>query len=467
MLLLVPSVVSVSINKTSQSKNGDILYVGGSGPGNYTKIQDAIDNTSHKDTVYVYNGTYYENVIINKYRISLIGEKKETTIIDGGGIDDVVLIDGEDNVWATISGFTIQNSGNDAWDDAGIDIQTHSNTITGNIIRDNGWYGIYCIGDEYHYYSGLNNIYDNIVINNEFGIFLDRCFYNEIYDNYVANNKRTGILISTTTSIANMEDLLLYEFNNDVFSNTITNNGEGIEIGLSNTNVYDNDITNNTEGILLAAPNHIECAYSNIYQNNITNNTEGISITAEICCSRTVDNNIFQNKISDNKMGIKIELGDCAGGPIEVGNNNIYQNNITYNEKGISVFESGSGMSYIRNNRFYHNNFKGNKEHAYDEEYNRWDNGSVGNYWDDYNGIDIMLPYGIGDIPYNVPPRILSNKDRYPLMVPWPDVCLYNNNQPNENSNSQSITQQSTNPLFLQFLERFPLLKQLFSLYFS
>ena len=181
--------------------------------------------------------------------------------------------------------------------------------------------------------------------------------------------------------------------------------------------------------------------------------------------SSTVDNNIYQNNIANNGMGITIEVGDCAGGPIGVGNNNIYQNNIMYNENGVSIFESGSGgsgMSYIGNNRFYHNNFIGNTEHAYDEERNIWDNGSFGNYWDDYNGIDISPPYGIGDIPYNVPPRSLFNKDKYPLMGPWPNVCPYNNNQANQNS--QSNSQQPINLLFLRFLERFPLLGRLLNL---
>lgn len=425
----------------------------------YQHIQDGVDNANWDDKVFVFNGTYLENVIVDK-KMSLIGENKTTTIIDGGGIDDVVLIDG--NIYGvTIRGFTIQNSGDDAWDDAGIDIHAESegNTITGNIIRNNGWYGICCIGEWYPYYTGNNIIYDNIVINNEFGIFLDMCFYNEIYDNYVADNKYTGIFVGTTLTKANMEDLLLYEYYNDVYRNTITNNGDGIDVSLPYTNVYDNDITNNTKGILLAAPNHIECAYSNIYQNNIMNNAKGITITAGICSSATVYNNIYQNDISNNVMGITIELGNCAGGPIQVGDNNIYQNNITYNEKGISIFKSGSGASFIRNNRFYHNNFVGNTEHAYDEERNIWDNGSVGNYWDDYNGIDILPPYGIGDIPYNVPPRTLFNKDRYPLMGPWPDVSPYNNNQANQNS--QSNSQQSINPLFLRFLERFPLLERL------
>ncbi len=42
--------------KNSQSSStGNWLYVGGSGPGNYTKIQDAIDNASDGDTVFVYD----------------------------------------------------------------------------------------------------------------------------------------------------------------------------------------------------------------------------------------------------------------------------------------------------------------------------------------------------------------------------------------------------------------------------
>ena len=39
--------------------SGNILYVGGNGSGNYSKIQDAINDSVDGDTVFVYNGTYY------------------------------------------------------------------------------------------------------------------------------------------------------------------------------------------------------------------------------------------------------------------------------------------------------------------------------------------------------------------------------------------------------------------------
>ena len=49
----------------------------------YQHIQDAIDNSLENCKIFVYEGTYYENVIVNK-TIELIGENKASTQIDGG-----------------------------------------------------------------------------------------------------------------------------------------------------------------------------------------------------------------------------------------------------------------------------------------------------------------------------------------------------------------------------------------------
>ncbi|KAA0011596.1 MAG: hypothetical protein FE041_04135, partial [Thermoplasmata archaeon] len=93
------------VNSVAQGA-GDILYVGGSSPSNYTSIQSAINDANDGDTIFVYSGVYYENVVINK-SITLIGENKETTIIDGSNSGDVVNITANG---VTIEGFTIRNS---------------------------------------------------------------------------------------------------------------------------------------------------------------------------------------------------------------------------------------------------------------------------------------------------------------------------------------------------------------------
>ena len=38
--------------------NGNILYVGGYGQGNFSTIQDAVDNATNGDTVFVFSGKY-------------------------------------------------------------------------------------------------------------------------------------------------------------------------------------------------------------------------------------------------------------------------------------------------------------------------------------------------------------------------------------------------------------------------
>lgn len=75
-MLFMPSMaINENMNHISFITDGygRTLYVGGNGPNNYTKIQDAIDNANDGDTVFVYNGIYYERLFINK-TINLIGE---------------------------------------------------------------------------------------------------------------------------------------------------------------------------------------------------------------------------------------------------------------------------------------------------------------------------------------------------------------------------------------------------------
>ncbi|EMR74892.1 parallel beta-helix repeat (two copies) [Thermoplasmatales archaeon SCGC AB-540-F20] len=74
------------LNCKSLFDRGTTLYVGGTGPNNYTKIQDAINDASDGYTVFVYNDSspYYESIIIDK-SINLVGEDRDSTHIAGGG----------------------------------------------------------------------------------------------------------------------------------------------------------------------------------------------------------------------------------------------------------------------------------------------------------------------------------------------------------------------------------------------
>ncbi len=70
MLSMCVIVNPVSSEDTISIASGTIFYVDDNGTAGYTSIQDAIDNATSGDTVFVYNGTYFENVEINTDNIS-------------------------------------------------------------------------------------------------------------------------------------------------------------------------------------------------------------------------------------------------------------------------------------------------------------------------------------------------------------------------------------------------------------
>lgn len=203
VLFLVISVFQSSGETTSDCINGNILYVGGIGDGNYTNIQDAINAALDGDTIFVYSGVYYENIVINK-TIKLIGKNKDNTIIDGSGHNDVIFVSADR---VNISWFTIQNSGNGY---SGISLTDYSdyNIISDNIISKN-WYGIT------FYYSSKNTISGNTISDNSNGISLGYfCNNNSILSNTISNNFYYGIYIHVSND------------NNFFYFNSFIKNGQ-------------------------------------------------------------------------------------------------------------------------------------------------------------------------------------------------------------------------------------------------
>jgi len=272
MLMIVSTIVPVSgtvlTEKTSHPLiKGNTLYVGGSGPNNYTKIRDAINDASVGDTVFVYDDSspYNEMILINK-SITLQGENKYTTIIDNQSYNlsyGIKII--ADNV--TVTGFTIQNT-------AGIGI---SNYFAGHIIDTT---------------ASHNTVKDNIIKNTGVGVnifyrpsykIFDKFGYNTIANNHIENTTYWAIRIYAGS-------------NNHIVGNTIVNNNvynndsSAIIIMGENNNISYNKVTNNSgAGILLT-----EAFKTMVYRNTFEKNKVGLVTGGSF-------NKILQNNFIDNE----------------------------------------------------------------------------------------------------------------------------------------------------------------------
>jgi parallel beta-helix repeat protein len=214
----------------------------------------------------------------------------------------------------------------------------------------------------------MNNASNNL---KESGIYLSKSYNNEIRDN-IANynyNNGIGLWISSENIIANntakkniYNGIYLEESNNNNIVNNKArdNNKVGIACWTSSDNVLTyNDIIANRAGIWLY--NH---STGNIVANNSVGlNSYGISVT------RSSNNNIYLNDFI-----------------------NIFGN--VHSDNSTNVWNAPSKIAYFYNGNTYTN--------------------YTGNYWDNYTGTDGNGD-GLGDSHYSID----TDKDDYPLMVPW------------------------------------------------
>jgi parallel beta-helix repeat protein len=245
---IIPAIAQDS-EKSLPTSRGNWLYVGGDGPGNYSKIQDAIDNANDGDTVFVYSGTYHEYIVIDK-SIQFVGEDRNTTIIDGDDRGGIVSISASQ---IGMSGFTVQHSVT-SWNNTGIEINAYSdfNNISQNIIKETG--------EGISIYNSNHNLISNNIISSisDVGIILD-----DVSDN---NSIRGNII-----SICNTGITLRYSSNNLIYDNIIGHSNAGIFLqNASYNNISWNHFTKNFMGVYLVFSKSNRFLYNNFLSINLT-----------------------------------------------------------------------------------------------------------------------------------------------------------------------------------------------------
>ncbi len=211
------------------------------GGGDFSVIQEAVDAAGIGDIVRVLAGFYNEKVVINK-SISLVGENKSTTFIDGSGGGTVINVTASN---VRIKGFTVRNG------QSGIVVfDSYNCTVEGNIAEDNKIRGIlisesqnctvkrnHAIGTQGGY--GINVyasqyvlVEENVARDNLWdGIGLLESNNSIVRENTVSSNRYIGIWVEDSSE-------------NSIYLNNFFNNSRHVSSN-SRANVWDNGVEGN------------------------------------------------------------------------------------------------------------------------------------------------------------------------------------------------------------------------------
>ena len=261
---------AVGMEATDIGTLGDTIYVH---PGE--SIQDAIDVAKNGDTIYVYSGTYKEHLNIKK-SITLIGEDREETTIDGGGSGTVVCIKADG---VTVQDFAVING------NRGFSVRANDVNIEYNIVSSHIECGIFFgefINDPPKFYDNVAKL--NIISDCDMGIYTWM-----VYDHLIAYN----IIYGCFQGIAGGEG----NTHHNIYFNTIQRCAWGIQVGSSN-HIYGNIVDQCYGGGML-----FWYSKNNIVEGNLAiRNEVGIETNVE-----GHKNTFFHNSFIDNDMNVDLE----------------------------------------------------------------------------------------------------------------------------------------------------------------
>jgi nitrous oxidase accessory protein len=361
-------------------------------PDDYPTISSAIENAVAGDTIIVKAGNYHEESISISKSISIIGEGIGNTILSlNPPLVQTWLF--YNLLWIRATAITI-NAGN---------VKLQGFTL--NLPSDE-----YGISSAIHAIGDGTSIVDNMVGNSS--VYLAGSQLNVTGNSIPEALEVVGSnLIVSHNNIG--KTLKIQGFYNLVSYNQIGNSyyWNGIHLNGSYNCILGNSFSTM----------EIDDSNSNYVVGNSFVNLDMTEYGKGSC-----NNNILSKNQVTGNGGINdgIWLYD--------GKNNTFSGNIISNcENGLTLGTSGSTAE---SNLIYLNNFVNNTNHVIcpsgsNHTVNHFDNGSKGNYYDNYKGNDVNRD-GVGDSPYTVQEThwdeelqhdvtIVFFQDSYPLMAPF------------------------------------------------
>jgi len=279
VFLLVQLIFTINISADSQEYD---FVVDKSGNADFTSIQQAIDNARPGSTVYVKSGEYKEIIQIKK-SLSLVGEDKESTLINPiSEKNKYAIYVGASNVF--VSGFTVTNEAPGLYSQ-GIKISSEYTTINNCNIYDTA-VGI-AIWTKH-------NTIDSCVLKGckDEGIALlgskkNPCNYNTISNCiFYENCDAIELQYSSENTISNCE---IYENTHSGIDAIASNNNKNT---ISNCNIYSNDV----HGIYLSSSKE-----NKIIDCEIEDNLDGDVVMNKY----STDNQIINKEDSESSKNLK------------------------------------------------------------------------------------------------------------------------------------------------------------------
>ena len=346
------------------SARAEVLTVGQN--GQFQTIASAMAAARNGDTIRVENGTYTENLVLDK---SVILESLGKPVIRGTGYGSIVTVTADGCV---IRGFRFEKSGVDLQaEDAGILLKSNRNTVEDNELFD-VLFGIYL------YHSSGNSIRRNKVTGRTeletgergAGLHLWNSPANVLEDNEISA-ARDGMYIQSSP-------------NNTIRRNRVSNLRYGLHFMNSDDNRFeDNVFFDNIAGAAIMYSQGIELRRNAFVHNR---GFSSFGILFQDCRQCVAEENLILN----NATGVFLE---------GLKNSVFRRNTIAENDLAIQIFGSS------QQNVFEQNNFIDNLSPLQlvgGKSATRWqaENGS-GNYWSDYDGYDLDGD-GLGDVPHRI-----------------------------------------------------------------